>query len=56
MILGRKLQEEGIGFLYFFGNMGMDTRNKAVSIFKDDKTAKVLVNSALQKLCPRYDH
>lgn len=45
MILGRKLQEEDIGFLYYFGNMAMDTRSKAVSIFKDDKNAKVLVSA-----------
>lgn len=45
MILGRKLQEEDIGFLYYFGNMAMDTRNKAVAIFKDDKNAKVLVSA-----------
>jgi hypothetical protein len=44
MILGRKLQEEDIGFLYFFGNMGMETRNKAVSIFSNNKNAKVLVS------------
>lgn len=44
MILGRKLHEEDIGFLYFFGNMAMETRNKAVSIFSNNKNAKVLVS------------
>ncbi|KAK1825689.1 SNF2 family N-terminal domain-containing protein [Podospora conica] len=43
MILGRRLQEEDIGFLYFFGNMPMETRNRAVSIFSNDKKAKVLI-------------
>lgn len=44
MILGRKLQELGIGFIYFFGSMGMETRQKAVAAFGANKDAKVMVS------------
>lgn len=44
-ILGRVLAEEGINFLYYFGSMTKDQRNKAVETFQDDPNAKVMVSS-----------
>ncbi|GAB1316582.1 hypothetical protein MFIFM68171_06792 [Madurella fahalii] len=44
MILGRKLYEEDIGFLYHFGTLTMKERDKAVEDFRDKADAKVLVS------------
>lgn len=53
MILGRKLQEEGIGFLYHWGCMSRDERDKAVDDFhlkpkEKDPNAKVMVRRSPQ--------
>ena len=54
-ILGRMLQEVGIGFLYLFGNMAMEDRHKAVAGFSDNINAQVLV-STLSEAWRRYDY
>ncbi|KXX77527.1 DNA repair protein rad8 [Madurella mycetomatis] len=45
MVLGRKLYEEDIGFLYHFGTLTMNERDKAVADFRDNPDAKVLISS-----------
>ena len=44
-IIGRMLTEEGINFLYYFGSMTKEQRNKAVETFQDDPKATVMVSS-----------
>lgn len=53
MILGRKLYEEDIGFLYHFGTLSMKERDKAAADFRDDPDAKVLVRSLNPQLFPK---
>lgn len=43
-ILGRMLEQEKIQFLYFFGEMLRDEKDKAVKAFHDVKEVKVLVS------------
>ncbi|KAH7630464.1 P-loop containing nucleoside triphosphate hydrolase protein [Sordaria sp. MPI-SDFR-AT-0083] len=48
-ILGRKLQEEDIPFLYHFGDMALEQRNEAIYDFDDKPEIKVLWNSQLER-------
>lgn len=43
MILGRRLSEEGIGFLYNFGYMSLKQRGKGVKEFEENPAIKVFV-------------
>lgn len=43
-ILGRVLQEEGIKFLYYFGEMSLTEKNANIDMFKaPEKNVKVMV-------------
>src|SRR6185437_8179293 len=54
-ILGRLLQKEKIGFLYYCGEMTADSREKAIIEFEKNPEAKVLV-SHLNLLFPQLNN
>lgn len=43
-ILGQMLNEAGIGFLYYYGNVSAGKREKAIETFRDDPLANVMVS------------